>query len=132
MLEDRYPAVSEADELLPLSLQIVRFKVMAARRKIVRRGEHTQVSVDDLPLASAGASPLRTTEQRELLDRMVVTLRSLGPRCKELMRYKLQGRTFPEIQARMGAASINTVYTWDFRCRKELLERMGVTAEDLP
>jgi RNA polymerase sigma-70 factor (ECF subfamily) len=25
----------------------------------------------------------------------------------------------------MGAATINTVYTWDFRCRQELLERLG-------
>jgi RNA polymerase sigma-70 factor (ECF subfamily) len=49
----------------------------------------------------------------------------LGERCRELMRLKLQGKNFLEIQKAMGASSINTVYTWDFRCRKHLLELMG-------
>ena len=41
------------------------------------------------------------------------------------MRLKLQGKTFPEIQKIMGAAAINTIYTWDHRCRKNLLGRDG-------
>ena len=45
--------------------------------------------------------------------------------CRDLMRLKLQGRSFPEIQKIMGASAINTVYTWDHRCRKHLLELMG-------
>ena len=28
--------------------------------------------------------------------------------------------------------SINTIYTWDFRCRKQLLERMGRSWEPRP
>jgi RNA polymerase sigma-70 factor (ECF subfamily) len=32
----------------------------------------------------------------------------------------------------MGAGSINTVYTWDFRCRQHLLELMGGSWEALP
>jgi ABC-type multidrug transport system ATPase subunit len=43
----------------------------------------------------------------------------------ERMRLKLEGRSFAEIQAEMKAGSINTVYTWDFRCRKQLLELLG-------
>ena len=35
------------------------------------------------------------------------------------------GRSFPEIQALMGAARLNTIYTWDHRCRKQLLEALG-------
>jgi RNA polymerase sigma-70 factor (ECF subfamily) len=38
---------------------------------------------------------------------------------------KLEGKDFGEIKAILGAASINTVYAWDFRCRKQLLELMG-------
>ena len=49
----------------------------------------------------------------------------LGDRCRELMRLKLQGKAFPEIQKIMGVAAINTIYTWDHRCRKNLLEAMG-------
>ena len=43
---------------------------------------------------------------------------------REIFRLKLLGRSFSEIQKEMGAASINTVYTWDARCRKHL-EDMG-------
>ena len=46
-------------------------------------------------------------------------------RCRELLKLKLSGLSFPEIQKRMSAASINTIYTWDSRCRTRLLELMG-------
>ena len=38
---------------------------------------------------------------------------------------ELAGLNFPAIAARMGAASINTVYTWDSRCRQQLIEKIG-------
>ena len=43
----------------------------------------------------------------------------LGERCRELFRLKLEGYTFPEIQKRLEVAALNTLYTWDFRCRKQ-------------
>jgi RNA polymerase sigma-70 factor (ECF subfamily) len=42
-----------------------------------------------------------------------------------LFRLKLEGKSFAEIQTILGARSINTIYTWDARCRKRLLELMG-------
>jgi RNA polymerase sigma-70 factor (ECF subfamily) len=42
-----------------------------------------------------------------------------------MIRLKLQGKNFPEIQKIMGVAAINTVYTWDHRCRKNLMDLMG-------
>ena len=60
-----------------------------------------------------------------MLERLAPRDAAVGRRCRELMRLKLQGRTFPEIQKIMGAAAINTIYTWDHRCRKHLLELMG-------
>ena len=42
-----------------------------------------------------------------------------------MLRLKLQGKTFPEIQAILKVESINTIYTWDSRCRKQLIELMG-------
>jgi RNA polymerase sigma-70 factor (ECF subfamily) len=56
----------------------------------------------------------------------------LGQRCRELIRLKLQGKSFPEIQKIMGAAALNTVYTWDHRCRKNLMELMGGDWEPKP
>ena len=46
-------------------------------------------------------------------------------RGRRLMRLKLEGRTFPEIQKIMGVGAINTIYTWDHRCRQRLMELMG-------
>ena len=54
-------------------------------------------------------------------------LGELGERCRELFRLKLEGYTFAEIQARLKVTTLNTLYTWDFRCRKQLLERLGGT-----
>ena len=125
LLHEKYAHLDRAEDLLPLSLQIVRFKIMSLRRKAVRRGEYTQVSITDIPLPDLDSNPADHVERKETMERLTKALSQLGERCRELMRLKLQGKTFPEIQKIMGAAAINTVYTWDFRCRKNLLELMG-------
>jgi RNA polymerase sigma-70 factor (ECF subfamily) len=125
VLHERYASLDRVEDLLPLSLEIARFKIWGARRKIVRRGEDTQVSVDDLPLAGRGADPYDQAERHQRLERLEAVLKQLGERCRELFRLKLEGYTFPEIQKRLGIAAINTLYTWDFRCRKQMLEKLG-------
>jgi len=125
VLHEKYPQLERVEDLLPLSFQIVRFKILSTRRKAVRRGEYTQVSVTDLPLPDPGANPAELVERREIRERLVKAMGGLGDRCRELMRLKLEGKTFPEIQKIMGAGAINTIYTWDHRCRKNLLEAMG-------
>jgi RNA polymerase sigma-70 factor (ECF subfamily) len=124
VLHEKFAAVDGIDDLLPLSLEIARFKIWGARRKTVRRGENTAVSVDDLPLAGAGPDPLEQTETRQRVDRLEAALLQLGDRCRELFRLKLEGYSFPEIQKRLKVASMNTLYTWDFRCRKQLAEKL--------
>ena len=125
LLHEKYAHLERPEDLLPLSLQIVRFKIMSLRRKTVRRGEYTQVSITDIPLPDLDASPADAFERKEMLERLTRAVSQLGGRCRELMRLKLQGKTFPEIQEIMGAGTLNTVYTWDHRCRKNLLELMG-------
>lgn len=125
VLHDKYPAVDSVQELLPLSLQIARFKMMGVRRKIFRRGEHTQISVEEIPIPDTGQNPAAAYERKELTERLKTAIAQMGDRCRELFRHKLEGRTFPEIQHLMGARSINTIYTWDSRCRQHLLELMG-------
>jgi RNA polymerase sigma-70 factor, ECF subfamily len=132
VLHQKYRHLDRLEDLLPLSLQIVRFKMAAAVRKAVRRGEHTQVSVDDVPPPDDRYNPLTYVERIEMLDRLAAMLAGMEARCQELFRMKLQGRSFAEIRERMGAKSINTIYTWDFRCRKQLLERMGGSWEPRP
>ena len=125
VLHEKYPSVDRIEDLLPLSLEIARFKIWGARRKTVRRGENTQVSVDDLPLAGHDADPLEQSERRERLDNLESALKQLGERCRELFRLKLEGYSLPEIQKKLKVESMNTLYTWDFRCRKQLVEKLN-------
>jgi RNA polymerase sigma-70 factor (ECF subfamily) len=125
LLHEKYPHLDRPEDLLPLSLQIVRFKIMSLRRKSVRHGEYNQVSITDIQLPDLDQNPADAAERREMLERLTQAVAQLGERCRELIRLKLQGKSFAEIQQIMGAGAINTVYTWDHRCRKNLLERMG-------
>ncbi len=125
LLVEKYTHLERPEDLLPVALQIVRFKVMSLRRKAARRGEYSQVSVTDIPLPDLGDNPLGALERKEMLGRLNRAVGQLGERCRELLRLKLRGKSFPEIQKIMGAGSLNTVYTWDHRCRKNLLELMG-------
>ena len=125
LLHEKYAHLESPADLLPLSLQIVRYKMMSWRRKAVRHGEFTQVSIEEMPLPDLAASPADSLERKEMLERLEAAVAQLGDRCREMFRLKLEGRTFPEIQKIMGVSAINTVYTWDHRCRKNLLELMG-------
>lgn len=125
LLHEKYAHLERAEDLLPLSLQILRFKIASLRRKAIRRGEFSQVSIDDIPLPDLDSNPEEYMERKEMLEQLTRAVGRLGERCRQLIRLKLHGRSFAEIQKIMGAGSLNTVYTWDHRCRKNLLELMG-------
>lgn len=124
VLEEKYANVEGLEDLVPLAMQIARYKIMALHTKSSRRGEGTTIPVEDFPIADPADDPEVMLERRQRLDRLETALLALGDRCRDLFRLKLQGLKFPEIQQVMKADSINTVYTWDLRCRKQLLERM--------
>ena len=125
LLHEKYGHLDRLEDLLPLSLQIVRFKMMAHRRKAQRRGEYTQVPVEEMQLPDGAADPLALAERSEMTERLTAAIAQMGERCRKLLALKLEGRTFAEIKAILSVDSVNTVYTWDFRCRKQLLELMG-------
>jgi RNA polymerase sigma-70 factor (ECF subfamily) len=125
VLHEKYARVTELTELVPLAFQVLRFKMLDAHRKSLRRGEYNQESVDDLPLADPGDDPATRLDQKQRVDRLLAAMAQLGERCRELFKWKLEGKNFPEIQKLMGQNSINTIYTWDLRCRKQLLSLMG-------
>lgn len=127
VIEQKYGHLDRLEDLLPLSFQILRFKMNDFRRKSVRRGEFTAVDVTELPLADERPGAEVLLETKELESRLAKALAALDGRCREMFRLKLEGRSFVEIAKIMGVASVNTVYTWDFRCRKTLLEKMGGT-----
>lgn len=125
VLTEKYARVTELTELVPLAFQVLRFKMLDAHRKSLRRGEYNQESVDDLPLADPGDDPAMQLDQKQRVDRLLTALAQLGERCRDLFKWKLEGKSFPEIQKLMGQNSINTIYTWDLRCRKQLLSLLG-------
>ena len=120
VLHEKYPLVSELTELVPLAFQVLRYKMLDAHRKALRRGEYNQEIVEDLPLADTVEDPVTQLDQKQRVDRLLAAIAQLGERCREPFKWKLEGKNFPEIQTLMGQTSINTVYTWDLRCRKQL------------
>jgi RNA polymerase sigma-70 factor (ECF subfamily) len=125
VLHEKYSHVTELTELVPLSFQVLRFKMLDRHRKMMRRGEYNQESVDDHPLVDPGDNPSLQAEQKERVTQLIAALQQLGERCQKIFRLKLEGHTFPEIMKIFGERSINTIYTWDLRCRKQLLALIG-------
>ncbi len=125
VLEMKYPQVGSIEELAPLAFRILRFKMTAWHRKRTRRGEDRQVALDDAPLADPAPGPEAEAEMRENRERLRAALEKLSGRCRQIFRLKLEGKSFGEIREILGAASVNTVYTWDHRCRQKLLELLG-------
>ncbi len=130
LLHEKYGHLDRLEDLLPLSLRIVRFKMLAYRRKARRHGEYTQVSVDEIQTPDGSADALTALEHRENRERLLAAVAALGERCRKLLALKLEGKSFAEIQTALGVSSINTIYTWDFRCRQQLIEKIGAGREN--
>lgn len=125
LLHQKYAHVTAVSELLPLSFRILRLKMNDAGRKSARRRENDAVTIEnDFPDVTAD-NPESLVARRHNLERLGRAMTRLGDRCRTLFRWKLLGKTFPEIQVLMRQKSINTIYTWDHRCRQRLLELMG-------
>ena len=74
LLHEKYARVTELTELVPLAFQVLRFKMLDAHRKSLRRGEYNQESVDDLPLADPGDDPAMQLDQKQRVDRLLTAL----------------------------------------------------------
>jgi RNA polymerase sigma-70 factor (ECF subfamily) len=125
LLHEKYRDLDRLEDLLPLSLKIVRFKMMAYRRKARRHGEYTQLPADEIQMPDGRTDALTALEQREARERLIAAVAGMGERCRKLLAMKLDGKNFAQIQAAFGVESINTIYTWDFRCRRQLIESMN-------
>lgn len=125
LLHEKYGDLDRLEDLLPLSLKIVRFKMLAHHRKARRRGEFTQLSADEIQMPDGHMDALTALEQREERELLLAAVAALGERCRKLLALKLEGKSFAVIQGILGVSSINTIYTWDFRCRQQLIQYMS-------
>lgn len=124
LLHEKYRHVEAMDDLLPLAFRIIRLKLTAHVRKRNRRGENRTQDVAETPAADPGPDPEEAFLAAETRAALLRAFAKLGERCRELLRLKLAGRSFEEIRLHFGAASINTVYTWDLRCRNQLKQSL--------
>ena len=63
VLHEKYPQVTDLIELVPLSFQILKFKMLDFQRKSHRRGQYNQESIEDLPLADPHDDPAMLLEK---------------------------------------------------------------------
>src|SRR5262245_11526859 len=78
LLHEKYGQVTRLEELVPLSFQILRFKLVSLRRKAARRGEYTQVSVEDIQLPDASSDPSERLERKQMSERLSKAIGQLG------------------------------------------------------
>ncbi len=124
LLEQRYSHLDQPGDLLPVAIRTMSFKLKSFRRKVGRRRVN-DTPIDEMPLADANPDAAEQLESSEFRKRLFAALDKLGGRCKRLFLLKLDGHRLPEIREMMGAANMQQLYTWDFRCRNSLRELMG-------
>lgn len=128
LLSTKYADKTAIEDMMPLAFRMIRLKMLAHRRKAVRRGEYTQSDIEAVDASGQHAqaeTPEDEAARRQWRARLIQAAGRLTGRCRELFRLKVEGQPFAAIQAALGAASINTVYTWDARCRESLRRLMG-------
>ncbi len=100
VMHEKYTHVTDLSELLPLSLQVLRWKMLDLHRKSVRRGEYNQVAVEDLALANPGDNPDTTLERKEMLEQLIAGMTLVKPPLSptvpvEVARQELRGDPIP-------------------------------------
>lgn len=127
VLMRKYSEVRRIEELLAIGMKTMKFMMLGHRRKMRSSGLDGAAQVEELQLPSLQPDASEILERREMADRFAAAVSKLGERCRDLIRHKLEGRTYDEIRTLMGAKTLAAVYTWDFRCREQIRGRMGGT-----
>jgi RNA polymerase sigma factor (sigma-70 family) len=127
LLTTKYAHVREPEERVRLGITIIRKKKAGHWRKSHRRGEVEAVDAAEANLEDNRPDPEELADRQLLVARLRAAVAALSGRCRELVRLKLEERTFPEI-AEIMKAKLNTVYSWDHRCT-ERLRALVVTVE---
>jgi RNA polymerase sigma factor (sigma-70 family) len=119
LLTTKYAGVREPEECVRLGIEILRKKRAGYFRKVRRRAEDGSVDAADAGLEDQTPDPEELAHRRLIAERLRHGVAKLSGRCRELVRLKLEERTFPEI-AEIMRAKLNTVYSWDHRCTERL------------
>lgn len=122
VLFEKYPDRPQA-ELLALAFKTFGNLFMNRIRRKYMSAVH--VPVDITPLVHPGATPEMEAIRGERMEALERALARLGDPCRTFIRLCLDGSSLPEIMRATGAESMNTVYTWNSRCPKYLIELLA-------
>lgn len=121
LLNQKYAHLNSRDDLVPVAVRIMQFKIRTLRRG----GRPGDVPPEDVQLPDPAPDPETSARYQQLRKSLMEAIEKLGGRCREIFQLKLLGYNFIEIKDRMGANSIDTIYVWDFRCRRDLKKLTG-------
>ena len=122
-LSRKYAHLEDLENLVPVAVQILKFKTWGDNRRRSRRKEDQQLPVDEVLLAAEGPSPEQWVLKRETRELLPKAIRRLSKPCRELIRQQLEGHTLKEIIERSGAPS-GTIYARSSRCREALRKEL--------
>ena len=132
-LTRKYSHLDDPEDLVPVAVQILKFKTWGENRRRRRRKEDQQLQVEDVVLEYNGPSPEQWTIDQQVKGLLPEAVKRLGKACRELIGLELEGRSLKEIIDHFGVPS-GTVYARSSRCRKalgkELRQLMGREEED--
>jgi len=118
VLWSKYSHLEREADLVPLAYSICRKKMYEALREGARGGEERPTPVS---LASTLPSPEERLMDEEVRERFRRRIKQLSPRCRELVRLRLLGRSVGESAQTLGLR-ISTLYVLKHRCLKELMK----------
>ena len=108
LLDGKYGHLESPDDLVPLGVTIMKFKMREFRRTAgAAHAAATPSRILDIP--DDGPGPEGDARYQELREGILHAIEDLGERCRQIFLLKLEGYNFLEIKEKMGAASINTV-----------------------
>ncbi len=118
LLITKYAGVTGQDELVPLSIGIAKNMLRKIRRFGSRENASIDVNQDWRDERSDTERDLLRLEDARMLSR---ALQKMGEKCRELFRLRLQRKTTQQIMKIMGARTENALYTWNSRCKENLM-----------
>jgi RNA polymerase sigma-70 factor (ECF subfamily) len=116
VLNRKYSDKDSVDEILKIAIGIMKRLLLA----YYGSGKIETVPAESITARDDAPDPEQQARFRQLQANIMQAIEKLGGRCRQLFLLKLDGYTFQEIGKKLGANTIDTVYTWDFRCKRDL------------
>src|ERR1044072_287802 len=121
LLLEKYPYVRDRAGMIKVAITIARNKIWECFRQKKRIAEMPEERIDDADIH-------RELERPQVADHILRAIVRLGEKCRSLLKLKLlEEKGSADIQRILGVNSINTIYTWERRCFKQLIEILGGT-----